>query len=78
MSYVTIDGKDYVHIDMACESLNVCRATFYNWRRAGHIEFAYPLGRALTFLSRETIETLMRLKITAAMGAFVKDMEISN
>lgn len=78
MRYVTIDGKDYAHIDMACESLNICRATMYNYRRAGLIELEWPLGKALTFVTRETVEKLMRLKITDAMGAFLKGMEAVN
>jgi hypothetical protein len=78
MSYVTVDGKDFVQIQTLAESLGVCTATVYNWRRAGGFDFEWPLGKALTFVSRETAERLMRLKITPEMGAFIKDMKTSN
>lgn len=75
MEYVTINGKDYVKIQSLAEALNVCTASIYNWRRSGNVDFAWPLGRALTFVTRETAERLLRLKITAAMGAFLKTIE---
>jgi len=75
MQFITINGNDYVHIQTLAEGLNVSTATLYNWRRAGHIEFEWPLGRVMTFVSRETAERLLRLKITDAMGEFVKSME---
>ena len=74
MNYVTVNGHDFVKIQTLAQALNVCTATIYNWQRAGHLNFVWPLGRALTFVSRETAERLMRLKITDAMGAFVKNM----
>lgn len=75
MHYVTINGTDYLHIQSLAEALNVSTATIYNWRRAGHFEFEWPLGRVMSFVSRETAERLFRLKITAEMGAFARDME---
>ncbi len=75
MNFVTIDGKDYIQIQALAQALNVCTASIYNWKRAGDIELVWPLGRALTFVSRETAEMLMRLKITNEMGAFLKSME---
>ncbi len=75
MQFISIDGKDYIQIQTLAQALGVCTASVYNWRRAGHVDFCWPLGRALTFVSRETAERLMRLKITDAMGAFVKNME---
>lgn len=78
MQYVTIDGKDFVQIQTLAQALGVCTASVYNWRRAGHVDFVWPLGRALTFVSREAAERLMKLKITAGMKAFVRNMETSN
>ena len=75
MQYVTVNGTDFIQIQTLAESLGVCTATIYNWKRAGHLDFVWPLGKALTFVSKETAEHLMRLKITAAMGAFLKNME---
>jgi predicted site-specific integrase-resolvase len=75
MQYIKINEIDYVHIQTLAEALNVSTATIYNWRRAGHIDFCWPLGRVMSFVTRETAERLMRLKITDAMGAFVKSME---
>jgi hypothetical protein len=75
MQYVTINGSDYIHIQALAVSLNVSTATIYNWRRAGYIDFCWPLGRVMTFVTRETSERLLRLRITDAMGAFVKSME---
>jgi predicted site-specific integrase-resolvase len=75
MNFVTINGKDFVQIQTLAEALGVCTATVYNWQRAGHLAFSRPLGKALTFVSRESAERLMRLKITAEMGAFLKGME---
>lgn len=78
MEYVTVNGTDFVQIQTIAESLGVCTATIYNWRRAGMIDFEWPLGKALTFVSRETAEKLFRLKVTATMGAFAKSMEALN
>ncbi len=75
MQFIRINETDYVHIQSLAEALNVSTATIYNWRRAGHIEFCWPLGRVMSFVSRETAERLFRLRITDAMGAFVKSME---
>ncbi len=75
MQYISVGGTDYIHIQSLAEALGVSTATIYNWRRAGHLEFERPLGRALTFVSREAAERIMRLKITDAMGAFLKDMK---
>ena len=75
MEYVTISGIDYVHIQTLAEALNVCTATVYNWKRAGHIEFKWPLGRVMTFVTRDTAEKLMRLRVTEEMGAFARSME---
>jgi predicted site-specific integrase-resolvase len=75
MRYVTIDGTDYIHIQALASNLKVSTATIYNWRRAGHIDFCWPLGRVMTFVDRQTAERLLRLRITDAMGAFVKSME---
>ncbi len=75
MDYVTVNGSDFVKIQTLAQALNVCTATIYNWHKGGHLNFVWPLGKALTFVSMETAERLMRLKITAAMGAFLKDME---
>ena len=74
MEIITVGGEDYLHIQSLAEALNVSTATIYNWRRAGHIEFEWPLGRVMSFVRRETAERLFRLKITDAMGAFVRDM----
>jgi hypothetical protein len=75
MKFITIDGQDYIQIQALAQALGVCTASVYNWRRAGLIGFCWPLGRALTFVDREAAERLMRLKITAEMGAFMKAME---
>jgi hypothetical protein len=75
MQYVTIDGQDFVQIQTLAQALGVCTASIYNWRRAGYVDFVWPLGRALTFVSREAAERLMPLKITAEMGAFMKTMD---
>ena len=75
MEFITVNGTDYIKIQTLAQALNVCTATVYNWHKAGHVDFVWPLGRALTFVSRETAERLMRLKITAEMGAFLKTME---
>jgi hypothetical protein len=78
MEFITVNGSDYIKIQTFAQALNVCTATIYNWHKAGHLKFVWPLGRALTFISRETAEHLMRLKITNDMGAFMKTMETSN
>jgi len=78
MEFITVNGTDYIKIQTLAQALNVCTATVYNWHKAGHLTFVWPLGQALTFVSRETAERLMRLKITAEMGAFMKTMESSN
>ena len=75
MDYITVNGAEYIQVQTLAEALGVCTATVYNWKRAGQLDFARPLGKALTFVSRETAERLMRLKITDAMGAFLKNME---
>ncbi|MGA2937692.1 MAG: hypothetical protein ABSF52_11410 [Syntrophobacteraceae bacterium] len=75
MNFITIDGQDFVQIQTLAQALGVCTASIYNWRRAGHVDFVWPLGRALTFVSRETAERLIRLKITSEMGAFLKHIE---
>ena len=75
MDYITVNGAEYIQMQTLAEALGVCTATVYNWKRAGQLEFVWPLGKALTFVSRETAERLMRLKITDAMGAFLKNME---
>lgn len=78
MQIVTIDGQDFVQIQDLAQALGVCTASIYNWRRAGHVDFVWPLGRALTFVSRETADRLMRLKITTEMRAFLWNTETSN
>jgi len=78
MEFITVNGADYIKIQTLAQALNVCTATVYNWHKAGHLKFVWPLGRALTFVSRETAERLMRLNITDAMGAFMNTMETSN
>jgi predicted site-specific integrase-resolvase len=78
MEFITVNGADYIKIQSLAQALNVCTATIYNWQRAGHLNFVWPLGKALTFVSRETAERLMKLKITAAMGAFARSMEAAN
>lgn len=75
INYVSVNGSDYVRIQTLAEALGVCTASLYAWRRAGYIEFCWPLGRALTFVPREIAERLLRLRITNAMGAFVNTME---
>jgi predicted site-specific integrase-resolvase len=75
MDYITVRGKDYVHIQTCAVAIGVSTATIYNWHRAGHIDFCWPLGRVMTFVTRETAEKLMRLRITDEMGAFLKSME---
>jgi hypothetical protein len=75
MEYVTVNGVDYVHIQTLAEALNVCTATLYNWRRAGHITFEWPLGRVMSFVRRDTATRLMRLRVTEAMGSFARSME---
>ena len=72
MQYVTVNGNHYVHIQTLAEALNVSTATIYNWRRAGHINFCWPLGRVMTFVDRETAEKLRQLSIVSAVGAFVR------
>ena len=78
MEFITVNGTDYIKIQTFAQALNVCTATVYNWHKAGHLTFVWPLGRALTFVSRETAELLLRMKITDAMGAFARNMELSN
>jgi predicted site-specific integrase-resolvase len=78
MGYITVNGTDYVQVQTLAEALGVCTATLYNWKKAGHFDFEWPLGKALTFVSRQTAERLMRLKITSAMGAFARSMEAVN
>ena len=75
MEYITFKGQEYIHIQAFAEAIGVSTASVYNWRKAGHLSFAWPLGRAMTFVDRQTAERFIRLKITHAMGAFVKDME---
>lgn len=75
MQYVTVNGIDYLHIQSLAEALNVSSATIYNWHRAGHLQFEWPLGRVMTFVSRETAERFIRLRITDAMGACLKSKE---
>ena len=74
MEFITVNGTDYIKIQTLAQALNVCTATVYNWHKAGHLNFVWPLGRALTFVSRETAEKMLRLKITAEMEAFLKSM----
>ena len=74
MQFIRINGTDYIHIQSFAEAMNVSTATLYNWRKAGHLQFEWPLGRAMTFVDRGTAERLMRFRITDAMGAFVKCM----
>lgn len=78
MNYITVNGNDYVQVQTLAEALGVCPATVYNWRKAGAFDFEWPLGRALTFVTRETAEQLFRLRITAAMGAFVRSENTAN
>lgn len=78
MEYVTVNGSDYLQVQTLAEALNVCTATIYNWHKSGHLTFVWPLGKALTFVSRETAEKLFRLKVTATMGAFAKSIEAAN
>jgi hypothetical protein len=75
MGYITIDGTDYLHIQSLAEALNVSTATVYKWRRQGLLQLEWPLGRVMSFVCRETVERLFRLRITDRMGAFVKSME---
>jgi hypothetical protein len=70
MNYVTIAGRDYLLLQTFAQAINRTTATLYNYRRAGIVEFCYPLGKALTFVSRETVERFLRLRITEAIGAF--------
>lgn len=76
MEYITFQGKDYIHIQALAVALGVSTTTLYNWHRAGHLTFCWPLGRAMTFVNRETAERLMRLKITSDMGAFIKNVKV--
>lgn len=78
MDYVIVNGSEYIQVHSLAEALNVCPATIYNWRRAGHFDFEWPLGKAMTFVTRETAEHLLRLRITAAMGAFVRSENTAN
>lgn len=73
MDYMTYRGIDYLHLDSTARALGVTTTTIRNWQRAGHINFERPLGPALTFVKRETVERLLKLRITAAMGAFIKE-----
>lgn len=75
MQYVTIKGMDYARIHTLAHSLGICTATVYKWRREGHLDFCWPLGRVMTFVDRETAERLIGLKITDAMGAFLESIE---
>jgi predicted site-specific integrase-resolvase len=74
IKYVTVDGNEYVRLQTLAEALGICTASLYGWRKAGHIDFCWPLGRALTFVSRETAERLLRLRITDSMGAFAQSV----
>lgn len=75
MNFITVNGTDYIQVQALAEALGVCTATLYNWKRAGAFDFEWPLGKVLTFVSRQTAEQLFRLKITDAMGAFLKTIE---
>lgn len=75
MEYVRIRGKDYISIQAFAEALGVSTASIYNWRKAGHLSFAWPLGRVMTFVDRPTAEKLLRLRITDAMGAFLRSID---
>ena len=78
MEYVTFRGRDYARIPAVARAVGKSEATLYNWRKAGFIEIEWPLGPAMAFVSRETVERLLRLKITAEMGAFVRAEDISH
>ena len=75
MDYVTYRGTDYLHIQSLAEAVGVSTATVRNWEKAGHLTFERPLGPVMTFVTRQTVERLMQLKITAAMGAFIRTKE---
>ncbi len=73
MDYMTYRGIDYLHLDTTARALGVTTTTIRNWQRAGHIKFERPLGPALTFVKRETVERIMQSRITPAMGAYIKE-----
>ncbi len=75
IQYITVEGIDYVHIQSLAEALGVSTATVYNYRRAGQIEFSWPLGKVMTYVTREEAEKIFRQKVTDAMGAFARTME---
>ena len=75
MEIVVVNGREYIKIQSLATALNVCTGTVYNWRKAGTIEFCWPLGKSLTFVTRETADRLMRLRITEQMGAFIMEMK---
>ena len=74
INYVTVDGKEYVRLKSLAEALGICTASLYGWRKAGALDFCWPLGKALTFVDRETAERLLRLRITDSMGAFAQSV----
>jgi len=75
MEFMKYRGNEYVHLQTLADSLGVCTATVRNWEKAGHLTFAKPLGPTLTFVTRETAERLMRLRLTEAMKEFARNME---
>lgn len=75
MDYVTFQGIDYLHIQPAAKALGVSTVTVRNWEKAGHINLCRPLGPVLVFVTRDTFERLMSLRITAAMGAFINEKQ---
>ncbi len=72
MDFITYQGVDYLHIDSAAKALGVSTATIRNKEKIGQITLERPLGPALTFVSRQAVEKLMRLKITPAMDSFIR------
>ncbi len=76
MEFITVNGSDYVQNSNTGPGLK--RLHGYGLQLAqmqDTCDFVWPLGKALTFVNRETAERLMRLKITAEMGAFLKNIE---
>ena len=45
INYVTVDGNEYVRLQTLAEALGICTASLYGWRKAGALDFCWPLGR---------------------------------
>ncbi len=70
MDYVIIAGKEYLWVQNFAKAINRSLPTVYKYHKQGQLELCWPLGPALTFISRETVERFLRYRITETLGAF--------